>query len=215
MKTYDYILFDLDGTLTDSAEGIVNSVIYALKKFGIEENDREKLVPFVGPPLRDSFVEYYGMNEEQIAVLTDYFHEYFNERGWSENRVYDGVPQMLQALKAAGKHLMVATSKPEVFAVRIMEHFGLAQYFDIIGGSTLDEKISRKDQVIDLVLERAGRDHMKDMIMVGDRKYDVQGAKQHGLPCVGVLYGYGDRGELEAAGADLLCERVEDLPGLI
>lgn len=212
MKTYDYILFDLDGTLTDSAEGIINSVLYALNKYGIKESDREKLVTFVGPPLTDSFMKHYGVSEEDASgVLTQYYREYFNDRGWKENDVYDGIPEALKALRDAGKHLILATSKPEVFARRIMEHFDLAQYFDIIGGSTLDGSISRKGEVIDYVIEKTGREHIGEMVMVGDREHDVIGAKEHGLPCIGVLYGYGSREELEMAGADIVCETVEGL----
>lgn len=211
---YRYILFDLDGTLTDSAEGIINSVIYALNKYGITENDRDKLTAFVGPPLTDSFMKYYGVTREDAAgVLTRNYRAYFSERGWAENRVYEGIPQALETLKAAGKHLIVATSKPEVFAKRIMEHFGLAQYFDVIGGSTLDGSISRKGDVIAYVIRQIGEEHLGEMIMVGDREHDVIGAREQKLPCIGVLYGYGSREELEAAGAYAVCETVEKLVG--
>lgn len=211
MQNYPYILFDLDGTLTDSADGIVNSVAHALRKRGIAVPERERLLPFVGPPLLESFHRYYGMTrEEGMAAIADY-REYFTDRGWCENRVYDGIPELLSALGQAGKHLIVATSKPEPFAKRIAEHFGIAPYFDRIVGSTLDEKITSKGQVIDLVLRQVGREHAGEMVMIGDREHDVLGAKENGLPCVGVLYGYGSREELEAAGADAICEDVEEL----
>lgn len=216
MKKYEYILFDLDGTLTDSAEGITKSVLHALNKFGIKENDREKLTPFVGPPLTDSFMKYYGVSREDASgPLTEYYREYFSDRGWRENRVYEGIPEALKKLKEGGKHLILATSKPEVFARRIMEHFHLEEYFDVIGGSTLDGSISRKGEVIEYVIGQVGREHTGEMVMVGDREHDVIGAKEHGLPCIGVLYGYGSREELEAAGADVICETVEALPGCI
>ena len=209
---YDYILFDLDGTLTDSAEGIVNSVLYALKKKGIEEHDRDKLHAFVGPPLIDSFMKYYGMSKEEAKGMVPLYREYFEPKGWAENRVYEGIPEVLSELRARGKHLLVATSKPELFAKRILEHFRLAQYFELICGASMDEKLSRKDQVIDCVIREAGAEHIKEMIMVGDREHDVLGARKNGLPCVGVLYGYGSREELEAAGAAAICPTVKELP---
>ncbi len=216
MKKYAYILFDLDGTLTDSAEGITKSVLHALNKFGIRETDREKLTTFVGPPLTDSFMRYYGVSREDASgPLTEYYREYFSDRGWKENRVYEGIPEALKALKNGGKHLILATSKPEFFARKIMEHFDLTQYFDIIGGSTLDGKLSRKGEVIEYVIRQVGEEHTGEMVMVGDREYDVIGAKEHSLPCIGVLYGYGSREELEAAGADMICGTVEELPRYI
>lgn len=212
MGNYKYILFDLDGTLTDSAEGIINSVLYALNKKGIKENDREKLTSFVGPPLGDSFMRYYGMTGEEAKEMTGIYREYFREYGWKENHVYEGIPQVLDKLKKEGRHLIVATSKPEVFAKRILEYFSLAEYFEYIGGSSLDGRISRKDQVISYVLDQIGREHMDEMVMVGDREHDVIGAKKNDLPCVGVLYGYGDRKELETAGAAAICPTVMELP---
>lgn len=212
MSRYQYILFDLDGTLTDSADGIINSVLHALKKAGIEEDDREKLKAFVGPPLKASFMKYYGMTAEEAEAMIPLYREYFSVQGWKENSVYEGIPEVLQKLKAAGKTLIVATSKPETFARKIMEFFELDQYFTYIGGSSMDGRISSKDQVIDYVLDVIGRDHMNEMIMVGDREHDVIGAKQNDLPCLGVLYGYGDREELKQAGAAMICETVQELP---
>ncbi len=208
---YQYVLFDLDGTLTDSAEGIVNSVVHALNKRGLPVPEQETLLKFVGPPLLDSFQRYCGMTrEEGMQGITDY-REYFTDRGWCENLVYEGIPELLQKLKAAGKTLIVATSKPEVFAKRIVEHFGLAEYFSLVVGSTLDEKRTGKGQVIDLVIRTIGEEHCGEMVMVGDREHDVRGAKENGLPCIGVLYGYGSREELEQAGAAQICESVQEL----
>ncbi len=212
MSKYNYILFDLDGTLTDSAEGIVNSVLHALQKNGIEENDREKLLAFVGPPLTDSFMKFYGMTEGRAKAMAEDYREYFRDRGWKENYVYEGIPQVLEQLKASGKHLYVATSKPEIFARQILEYFQLDTWFDYIGGSTLDGRISKKGQVIDSVLEQIGREHMNEMVMIGDREHDVYGARENGLPCVGVLYGYGTREELAGAGAAAICPTVAELP---
>lgn len=215
MNQYEYLLFDLDGTLTDSGDGIINSVLHALKKRGIETQDRASLRVFVGPPLLDSFAQYYGMDrEEGMKAIADY-REYFTDRGWKENSVYDGILDMLRKLKAAGKHLYIATSKPEPFAKQIAEYFEFASYFDGIVGSTLDEKITGKGQVISLVLEQIGAAGMGKTVMIGDREHDVNGAKENQLPCIGVLYGYGDRPELEAAGAVEICESVEALTELL
>lgn len=213
--SYQYLLFDLDGTLTDSADGIINSVIHALQKKGIPVPAREALFPFVGPPLADSFMKYFGMTQEEAVASIEDYREYFRDRGWCENTVYDGIPKVLAQLRAQGKHLIVATSKPDVFSERILQHFDLAKYFDLIVGSTLDGRISRKGQVISLVLDRIGREHRSEMIMVGDREHDVIGAKENGLPCVGVLYGYGSREELENAGAAAICGQVRDLPAYL
>ncbi len=209
---YKYILFDLDGTLTDSAEGIVNSVLYALQQKGIEEHDREKLNAFVGPPLADSFMKYYGLSEEEAREMISLYRAYFEPKGWAENRVYEGIPKVLEELCAQGRHLLVATSKPEAFAKRILEHFDLTKYFELIRGASMDEKLSRKEQVIACVIEEIGAEHVKEMVMVGDREHDVIGARLNGLPCVGVLYGYGSREELEAAGAAAVCPTVRELP---
>ncbi len=213
---WNIILFDLDGTLTDSQAGIINSVKNALDYFGIQE-ERENMTCLVGPPLHDTFREIYGFNAEQISVGTAKFREYFNEKGWLENAPYPGIAELLQTLKAAGKQLVVATSKPEGFAVRILEHFGLAQYFDHICGAPMDEQSgAKKAQVISNALsyyEHAGWN--TDAVMVGDRKYDVIGAHEKGLAAIGVLYGYGDREELEEAGADFVAGDLEELRELL
>lgn len=215
MGKYRYILFDLDGTLTESATGIINSVIYALKHKGIEEQDREKLLAFVGPPLTESMKKYYGLTDAEVKELLPVYREYFDDRGWRENRVYEGIPQMLKKLRDQGKHLILATSKPETAARRILSYFSLDEYFEIIGGSTLDGRIEKKGQVIDMVIGRAGREHTAEMIMVGDREHDVIGARENKLPCVGVLYGYGSREELEKAGAAAICPDVQSLPEIL
>ena len=215
MKTYHYILFDLDGTLTDSAEGIINCVLYSLERYGIQEDDREKLKAFVGPPLVDSYRNYYHVTEEEARKLTEYYRERFSVTGWKENRVYEGIPEVLDALKKAGKHLILATSKPEVYTRKIMELFGLSQYFEVICGATLDGRIVQKGQVIAYAISQIGAEHKAEMVMVGDREHDVYGAAEHGIPCIGVLYGYGSREELVSAGATMLCETVSELPELL
>ena len=208
---YNTILFDLDGTLTAPGLGITNSAAYALKKHGIEVADRTVLYPFIGPPLLDSFQRFYGFSEEQSEQAVADYREYFREKGLFENEVYSGVEELLQRLKESGKRLIIATSKPEEFAVKILKHFGLASYFDYIVGATMDSSRSKKGDVIAYVLEVCGITDKTDVVMVGDREHDVLGAKENGLDSVGVLYGYGSREELEKAGATCVAETVEDI----
>ena len=206
---YDIVLFDLDGTLTESGIGITRSVAHSLRKYGIEETDQAKLDRFVGPPLIDSYMRYYGFSREQAVQSVEYYREYYAVTGIFENRVYDGVEAMLQALNDAGKICVLATSKPEHYAVQILEHFGLAPYFSCVAGATMDEKRTNKADVIAYALEKAGK--AGKAVMVGDRKHDIEGAKAHGLPSIGVLYGYGSRAELETAGATYLAETAEEI----
>ena len=213
---YENILFDLDGTLTDPGEGITNSVMYALKKFNIEVTDRSELYKFIGPPLLDSFEKYYGFTPDKSKQALLYYREYFVEKGMFENTVYDGIESLLACLRECGKKLYVATSKPEVYSVKILNHFGLAKYFDFIGGSTLDEKGRiHKADVIEYVLENAKIKDKSTAIMIGDRHFDIEGAKKCGLDSVGVLYGYGDRDELTASNATYIAEKVEDIKRII
>lgn len=210
-----YLLFDLDGTLTDPKEGITKSVQHALKAYGIIEEDLDKLCPFIGPPLKDSYMEFYGFNEKDAQDGVYKYREYFSVKGWMENKEYPGIEDMLKKLKASGRHLMVATSKPELFAVKILKHFKLDQYFDFIGGADMEETRVKKGDVIRYVLESNRISDLSQAVMVGDRKHDVMGAKEVGIESVGVLYGYGDRPELEAAGADYIAESVADLERLL
>lgn len=212
---YQYILFDLDGTLTDPGIGITNSVAHALGKFGIEVSDRTELYKFIGPPLKDSFREFYGFSEENSLLAIDYYRESFKDTGIFENAVYEGIPELLQALKAAGKTLVLATSKPEVFACRILDHFGLSPYFDFAAGASMDGALSTKADVIRYALQKAGVTDRSRAVMVGDRKHDILGAKENGLASVGVLFGYGSRKELETAGADLIAKTPADLLRLL
>lgn len=208
---YETILFDLDGTLTDPGEGITKSVAYALQKYSIEVTDRSVLYPFIGPPLVDSFQKYYGFSPEQAEQAVVYYREYFRETGLFENEVYDGVEDLLASLRSAGKRVILATSKPEVFARRILDHFGLTRYFDVIAGALLDGSRMHKADVIAYALDTAGITDKSSVVMVGDREQDVKGAEKTGLPCIGVLYGYGSREELTAAGATAIVESVEEL----
>lgn len=215
MKSYDTFFFDLDGTITDSAPGITNSVIYALKKYGIEENDYEKLCKFIGPPLDVSFQEYYGFSKEQSLEAIEYYREYYKDKGIFENSVYDGFEEVVKKLKEAGKRLIVATSKPEPFARRIIEHFGLSPYFDYVAGMELDGRRGSKEEVINYALEACGIKDKSKVLMVGDRRHDVIGARAAGIDCLGVLYGFGTREELEAAGAAYIIERPEEILNFI
>lgn len=207
MAKYHYYLFDLDGTITDSEMGITNSVKHALKKYGIEETDQDKLRKFVGPPLADSFMKYYGFTKEQAQKGIEYYREYYTNGGMFENEVYDGIPELLQKLKDAGKVLIVATSKPELFAKQILEHFDLSKYFDCIAGASMDESRVNKDEVIAYALDLYGiSEHKEEMVMIGDREHDIFGAKKNDLDSIGVLFGFGDLKELKAAGADYIVE---------
>ena len=213
---YHTILFDLDGTLTDPKEGITKSVAYALQHFGIQVENLDSLTCYIGPPLAVSFPEYHGISEEDTPTAVAKYRERFSDVGWAENLVYDGIEPLLDALKQAGKKLLVATSKPEVFAVRILEHFGLDGYFDLICGAPMHApKGHGKADVIRDALERAGISELSGAIMVGDRLHDVEGAHKIGLPCIGVLYGYGDREEMEACRADYIAEDVEALRAML
>lgn len=206
---YRYIFWDLDGTLTDSAEGIINSVVYALKRFGIEA-DREELYKFVGPPLFDSFREFCGFSENDAEKAVAYYREYFADRGIFENRVYDGIEETLAKLKEKGYKLYVATSKPTEYTVRILDKFGISQYFEYVSGSSLAGNDGSKAAIIKRAVEQSGA-AASEILMVGDRKFDIEGAKKNGVAAVGVLYGYGSRRELEEAGADYIAESAEDL----
>ncbi|HOP12030.1 MAG TPA: HAD family hydrolase [Oscillospiraceae bacterium] len=211
MKPYKTVLFDLDGTLTDPGLGITNSVKVALEQFEIHVEDNRELYPFVGPPLIESFMKFYGLSREQTDVAIGYFREYFQDKGIFENVPYEGINTLLADLKAAGKTLVVATSKPEVFAKRILERFDLAQYFTFIAGANLDETRTLKSEVIEYALNNIGPVTMSECVMVGDREHDVLGAKVFGMDSIGVLYGYGSREEFEKAGATYIAESVEAL----
>lgn len=211
---YEYILFDLDGTLTDPGIGITNSIRYALRKFGIEEEDRSQLYKFIGPPLVESFQMFYGFSEEDAKKATAYYREYYRPTGMYENEVYDGIPELLQRIKEGGRRILLATSKPQEFAIEILKHFGLYDYFDIIAGASMDETRNKKTQVIAYALELANIHTPQELakaVMIGDRHYDISGAKAFGLDSIGVLFGYGDCEELSEAGATYLAEKPEDI----
>ena len=208
---FSTLLFDLDGTLTDPAEGITHSIQYALKKQHIIVSDLTTLYPFIGPPLVESFQRYYHFSHEQaLQALTDY-REYFSEKGIYENRLYPGIPEMLARLKNAGKTLLVASSKPEPFVRRILAYFHLESYFTVIAGSTMAETRQKKEEVIAYALEKCGIFSPVGAAMVGDRGTDMSGAKKLGITAIGVLFGYGSREELLQGGADFLAADTNEL----
>ncbi|WP_371363549.1 5'-nucleotidase [Sporomusa rhizae] len=212
---YNVILFDLDGTLTDPKIGITKSVQYALVKFGIEESDLDKLIPFIGPPLVESFQEFYSLNQEQAQAAVRYYREYFAKTGMYENAVYPGIKELLAELKSTGKELIVATSKPTVFSEQIIEHFGLTQFFKAIVGSNLDGSRIHKDEVIAFALQELTGIAYDRVIMVGDRKHDIIGAQKNGIASIGVTYGYGTQEELMQAKPVYSAATVEELGKLL
>lgn len=210
---YTYILFDLDGTLTESGPGIMNSVSYALEKLGKPSQPTEVLRKFVGPPLAHSFVHFCGFAKEEVPVAIETYREYYRKKGMFENSVYPGIAEMLQCLKDAGLHLAVATSKPEVLSLQILEHFDLKPYFEVICGATMDEKRVKKGEIIADAMKGFGitETDKSRVLMVGDREHDVLGAKENGIASMGVLFGYGNRKELETTGADYIAESAADI----
>lgn len=225
---YDILLFDLDGTLTNSKEGITKSVQYALKHYGIYEEDLEKLTCFIGPPLTDQFQVYCGFSREKALEVREKFRERYDTIGLWENELFPGTADMLKALKNAGKRLAVATSKPETTAKRILDRFQVLEYFETVSGSDMEQGRSTKSQVIEEALIRMGCGwkgsqetttaeepqriwKTDNILMIGDRKHDVKGAAVFHIDCAGVKFGFAEEGELEQAGAIFVAETVEEL----
>lgn len=206
---YKVLLFDLDGTLTDSSEGITKSLAYALHEMGVDYGEREQLKRFIGPPLSVSFSEFFSGEDIQKAV--NLYRKRYSEIGWKENRVYDGVKEMLARLKENGLRIFMATSKPEIYAVRIADYFDLTRYFEFIGGATTDGTRNDKSDVIKYVLDRFGTDRAEDALMIGDRWHDVEGAAAFGIKTLGVAYGFGSREELLSAGAVYVAKTPSDV----
>lgn len=214
---YQYILFDLDGTITESGPGIMNSVAYAVKKMGYAVPDNSVLRRFIGPPLSESFQKYFGMSGEQEEEAIRCYREYYTNGGIFENEVYEGIVESFRVLKENGRKLAIATSKPEKFAKQIAEYFGFDKYFDVICGASMDESLVAKADIMRNALEKLGvTEKMKSQVlMVGDREHDIFGAKKNQVASLGVLYGYGDRTELEAAGADYIVEKANQIAGVV
>ena len=188
---YKFILFDLDGTLSDPKIGITRSVQFALSKMGITEENLDNLDSFIGPPLQQSFSDYYSFNEAQTQTAITFYRERFSEVGMYENTLYDHIPALLRELKDNGHTLVVATSKPTVFAEEILNYFAIHHHFDLIVGSNLDGTRTAKTEIIQYILDHFSRHPCEDFIMIGDRKHDIIGAHNTGMDSVGVLYGYG------------------------
>ncbi|MBS0030918.1 HAD family hydrolase [Chitinophaga sp. 22321] len=207
---YNNVLFDLDGTLTDPKTGITKSVQYALEKAGIYEGDLSKLLPFIGPPLQQSFMDFYAFTETQAWEAVHAYREYFKTTGIYENERYEGIPELLTTLQSQGRRLFVATSKPKVFADIVIGHFNLGSYFTAVYGSQLDGTHADKGELIRHLLET---EHLAaaDTIMIGDRKHDIIGARKNNIACIGVGYGYGSTEELTAAAPDFMCRSVGEL----
>ena len=208
---FKYILFDLDGTLTDSAPGSTASVKYALEKSGEPVPDYPVLCKFIGPPLLYGFMNFCGMSEERAEKAVGYYREYYGVKGIFESELYPGIKELLSQLFSSNKKVILATSKPEVFAVKILEHFGISDYFYFTAGATLDKTRTEKADVIAYALKSAGVTDRRKAVMVGDRFHDIDGAKANGIRSVGVLYGFGSRKELENAGADFIAMDTNEL----
>ncbi len=210
----EYILMDLDGTLIDSSPGIVRALRYALARMGIAESNEARLVSFIGPPLYESFGEAYGFSREKSAEATLHFQSYYEDQGWTENALYPGIREWLSLLHGTGHKLIMATSKPECFAMRIAERFSISSLFTLITGGDEEERLAEKGDIIETARQRLHLERFGSAVMVGDRKYDVLGAARHHIPSVGVLYGYGSRQELLAAGARWFAKDTQELMDL-
>lgn len=215
-KQYKYLLFDLDGTLTDPKEGITRCVQYALQSFGIEVKSLDELICFIGPPLRESFQNFYGMSEADAEKAVEKYRERFSAVGKFENSVLPGIIPMLKKLKEAGKIMALSTSKPWVFAEQILKKYELDSYFSVVVGSELDGTRDEKQEVILETLKRFGLEKgSKEAVMIGDRRHDILGAKKCGLDGIGVRFGYAEEGELEKAGAVMIADTVEELQRML
>ena len=211
MKSYKYILFDLDGTLTDSKVGITKATKYALEYFDIKINDLDDLCKFIGPPIKEAFVEFYNFNDKETEIAVERFRKYYRETGILENKPYKHVEKVLKEIKDNGKILIVATSKSTDSAIKILKYFDLLKYFDFVGGSDILENRNTKGKVIKYILDKNNITNLSKVLMIGDRKYDCLGAKENNIDSMGVLYGYGSFKELENAGATIIVKNIEDI----
>ncbi|MGI5877122.1 MAG: HAD hydrolase-like protein [Christensenellales bacterium] len=214
-RVFTAVMFDLDGTLTDSAEGIVRSIRYALAKLGIREDDPERLKRFIGPPLKDSFREIYGIDEDMLDQVLAWYRERYIPHGMYENRLYPGILEMLDTLSRRGLRLFIATAKPEPMAVNIAAHFGITRYFEAIVGSLLDETRTCKEDVIRHLVATYLAGDTRGLVMVGDHMHDMTGALRTGAHAIGVTWGYGSRQELIDSGAAAIAQTPEELVRLL
>ncbi len=208
---YEYIFFDLDGTIIDSSEGVTSSVAYALEKYNIKVSDKKEVYKFIGPPIIESFQNFYGFSKEKAGEALKYYREHYKEKGVFQNTLYPGIEDLIKALKDDNRTLIIATSKPEVYAKQILEDFGIAKFFTHIAGSTLDGTRLTKSDVMKYAVEISDIKDFSKAVMIGDREYDVLGAKEMGLSSIGVLYGFGSKEELEKAGADFIAASAQDI----
>ena len=213
---YTTVLFDLDGTLVDSGIGVTNSVAYALDKFGITPPPRQELFKFIGPPLTQSFREFCGFDGEKTTLAIKYYREYYSQKGILECTMYEGVLELMKSLKQKGYKLGLATSKPEIYATQVVENKGILPYIDYVGAATTDEKTrATKEAVIEYVLGLCEEKDKGKILMVGDRHFDINGARAYGLDSVGVTFGYGSREELSKAGADYIVDTMLELDNIL
>lgn len=210
-----FLLFDLDGTLTDPKAGITKSVQYSLGFFGINVSDPDDLIPFIGPPLRDSYKKLYFFSDDEAEKAVEKYREYFVGKGIFENEIYEGIDDLLKIQYQNGKKLIIATSKPTVYAEKILEYFNIKKYFSFVSGSELDGRRSKKDLVIQYAFDNLGITETEKAIMIGDKEHDIMGAKKLGVDNIGVLYGYGSFEELSNVGADYIVKTVNELSGLL
>jgi phosphoglycolate phosphatase len=211
MNKYKVILFDLDGTLSDPKVGITKSVQYALQKMNIVESDIDKLECFIGPPLQVSFAEYYGFNEEETQRAIAYYRERFKEKGMFENKLYPNIPSLLFSLKEQGYILVIATSKPTVFAEQILKYFNIIDFFYSVVGSNLDGTRSSKTEIIQYILNQFKDYKPEEFIMIGDRKHDIIGANNTRIDSIGVTYGYGSFEEIRSSKPTYIAKSIEQI----
>ena len=215
MKDYKLVAFDLDGTLTNPERGLIASFSYALSKMGIDFGDKESLKRFIGPPLYDEWQRCYGFTPEESSKALLIFREYFSVYGWWDNEIYPGISELLTGLKACGKTVILATSKPEIFAKKILDLFDISRYFDFIGGASTDKTRDKKWEVLEYALDSVNAPDRSECVLVGDRMYDAEGARMCGIDSLGVLYGHGSRDEVLGAGFTAVAETVSDVEKLL
>lgn len=212
---YNTVFFDLDGTLTNPANGITKSVEYALSKWNIKVDNRDDLRCFIGPPLLYSFREYYGFSDIDAQKAVEYYREYFINGGMLDNVMYEKTEPVLKTLRANNRKMILATSKPEIFAVQILEHFKIDKYFDFICGATLDSARNTKEAVLEYAIKKSGVTELSSAVMVGDRHHDIDGAKYVGIDSIGVDCGFAEKGELKNAGATYIVNELDDILDII
>lgn len=212
MPKFHTVAFDLDGTLSNPTRGLVSAIKYGFDKMGLPKSSDESLKKYIGPPLRESFERDYSLTSKESEECVRLFREYFSVYGWWDNEIYEGVRDLLACLKKKGKKIILATSKPQIFAEKILKLFEIEEYFDFIGAATLDKRRETKEQVLNFALLETGIDEKtkSGVILVGDTKFDVEGARLCGISSLGVLWGFGKRSELEAEGADYIAENIEE-----